>query len=119
MLDIKNVIQDMASLNVNKLHTSFVQFPKYLNPAIIKHKFKDKINQDLQELIDEFSYNENISDICRKIYDYFNKKECIEKDYKRFILYVNEADKLQHKSFNNYFKKFKIDFDSSEINYYE
>ena len=51
--------------------------------------------------------------------DYFNKKECIEKDYKRFILYVNEADKLQHKSFNNYFKKFKIDFDSSEINYYE
>ena len=116
MLDIENVITDMANLNVDKLHTSFVQFPTYINPTVIKHKFEQEIKTDLIHLIvDKFNDNSNIIDICRKILEYFDKKECIEEDYKRFIVYVKAADKMFEKEFNKHFTKYKINFDKNEI----
>jgi len=49
IMDIKNVYKYFLSLHLNNITTSIVYTPPYINPAIMMHKFKDEVLQDIAD----------------------------------------------------------------------
>lgn len=110
VLDIVRTVQDMYELPVNMLHHSFVQYPLYLDPAILDSRFKSYIIHSLDSLDNFFKeqpYNKKthtgmkIVSNLRKLY----KEDNSNKDslYNDFLYYVERMDKIKNQNFDEVF----------------
>jgi len=134
ILDIKNILLSLCSLDVNEISMSTVMTPRYINPAIAYRMFGNAILHDFVEIVGELeqlkekrlqegnfkkyrSYNhtqhefEDIRGALRDletIKTYILNHETIEKDIESFVVYANKIDKLWKKDFNKHFPRYKL-----------
>ena len=134
MLDIKNIIVSLASLNVNMISLSTVFTPKYINPAISYRMFGSAILDDINETLrslqlianerflqedhkehrawdDERGQFRDIEGAVRdiaEIKNYIQNHKTSSKDVKAFINYANKMDKLWNQNFNNCYEAYTL-----------
>jgi hypothetical protein len=132
-MDIENVFMSLLTLDIDRINSSIVYTPKYLNPSLIKLNFEEDFQKDLENLKVQI-YKESL----RRIKDkerwrrawrpevnyytdiYFARKavENIEKYvfntnlpnnlYNSFLHYIKKTDKIWNHNFNDYFVKYKM-----------
>ena len=122
ILDLKNTIIDMYSLPVDKLHKSFVQYPKYLDPIILKSRFLTDIYKDLSYLdsyFNEFSElglkRKTAYEILEHVRFLFQQNESNESDYQSFLYFIDRTDKIKNQNFDNCFRWTKEDLKNKPI----
>ena len=133
VMDIENVFMSLLTLDIDRINSSIVYTPKYLNPSLIKLNFEEDFQKDLENLKVQI-YKESL----RRIKDkerwrrawrpevnyytdiYFARKavENIEKYvfntnlpnnlYNSFLHYIKKTDKIWNHNFNDYFVKYKM-----------
>jgi len=134
ILDIKNILLSLCSLDVNEISMSTVMTPRYINPAIAYRMFGKAILHDFLEVAEELSqlktkriqqenyqtyrsYNpakHEFDDIRGALRDletiktYILNHETIEYDIESFVAYANKIDKLWNKDFNKHFPRYKL-----------
>lgn len=119
ILMFKESFYDMYFLNVDRLHNTFVQYPSYLDPSILKSRFFDKIQADLDHLMLFLNrqWDRNVKTdktrsgfkIVDTVKDLFAKTETIEQDYQKFLYYIDRMDTIKNQNFDDHFRITKVD----------
>lgn len=135
MLDIKNILTSLLSLNLNIVSMSVVYTPAYINPALAYRIFGKRILSDIASAVKAvkkiekkrlkvdgyqnhrgFDKEKNkFMDIyvllrdLERVKNYILHHKTEEKDKTAFIIYANRMDKLWKQNFNQYFKKYKLE----------
>lgn len=133
MMDIENIFLSILTLDIDRINTSIVYTPRYLNPSLIKHVFKNEMENDLKELKYKI-YQESIrrkkqkefhlrsyqpdmsmfSDLYYAIQAIENLETYIENTdlekelYDAFLVYIRKTDTIWNHNFNDYFKKYQF-----------
>lgn len=108
-LDIFNNVKDMLTLPVDKYHYSFVQYPEYLDPSVVKFYFFEHIIKEIKEAykISNLEKNElRKKSMQRMISDWFNFIDKSKTDlnlYKKFLYYVKRMDEIKNQNFDDNF----------------
>lgn len=115
VLDLKNSIIDMFNLNVDRLHHTIVQYPTYLDPSVLKSRFLNAINHDLDDIenfLKGMEYNYKIKttlEIVDKLRKVYTSSTTNEEDYERFCYYVERMDEIKKQNFDDCFPLTKND----------
>jgi len=135
MLDIKNILTSLLSLNLNTVSMSVVYTPAYINPALAYRIFGKRILADIASAVKairkiekkrlELEGYENHRGWNKKFNKFMDIHVCLrdldriknyilnhkteEKDKTAFIIYANRMDKLWKQNFNQYFTKYKLE----------
>ena len=149
MLDLKNILVSLCSLDVNEISMSTVFTPRYINPAVAYRMFGDAVLSDIHETAnallrikkqrkqmpnkedfrsytpssDDFADIEGCFKDLEQIKTYILNHPTEEKDVQAFLSYANKMDKLWKQDFNTSFPKYTLTKDSlvrnNSINYSE
>jgi len=132
IMDIENIFMSLLTLDIDRINSSIVYTPRYLNPSLLKLDFQEHIKEDIKDLKYKI-YKESIRRIKGKEYNrrawkpamnyfsdiYFAVKaiENIENYiantkaernlFESFLVYVRKTDNIWKHNFNNYFVKYK------------
>jgi MoaA/NifB/PqqE/SkfB family radical SAM enzyme len=135
IMDLENIFSSFFTLDVDRIDSSIVYTPRYLNPAVLNLHFKDDVYRDIQKTYKLIS-DENIrrrenmdvyaekrswsplknvfTDISsalvalKDIETYVINHQRSEDEYNSFIEYIKKTDKIWQRNFNDYMKKYKI-----------
>lgn len=133
MMDLENIFMSILTLDVDRINTSIVYTPRYLNPSLLKIYFENDIKKDLEDVIFKI-YKESIrrkknkefnlrsyqpemsmfSDLYWSIEALKNLETYVfnttaEKDlYDAFLVYVKKTDNIWEHNFNDHFQKYKF-----------
>lgn len=122
LLDIENIYRSIFPLNFEWVKTSLVQTPKYINPAILIHDFRDVLLEDFNKTISYIESLEtnlatrmSLEHYLKGLKKYlFNSPLPNYRDYNNFLLYISKTDKIWQQNFNDFYTKFKF-FDGELI----
>jgi len=108
MLDFYNVWEDFLSLEhlVTGYNASIVQTPRWLDPAVLMHDFKREIESEIKRTEELVKHNWSAARWVSYIEEYVLYKKTPYNDYNRFLVYINETDKLWKQDFNDYYKRY-------------
>ena len=121
LMDIENIYKSIYPLDFFAVKTALVQTPKYINPAILIHDFRDELLEDFNNAFEYIKSLPKSDKGCHPLsvrmslehYLVGLKKYLFEsplphyRDYNNFLLYIGKTDKLWNQNFNDHFKKFK------------
>lgn len=134
IMDIENIFMSLLELDIDRINSSIVYTPRYLNPSILNLNFKDFIKEDIKNLKYKI-YKESIrrknnngetdrrawkpksnrfSDIyyamraIENIENYIANTEATEDLYEAFLVYVRKTDTIWNHKFNDYFVNYKF-----------
>jgi organic radical activating enzyme len=116
MLTLKDSFYDMYFMQADKIHYTFVQYPTYLDPSILKSRFWSKIESDVAH-IEKFLTRTNKHSAKTKTGKYlvediralYAKSETKEEDYQKFLYYIDRMDKIKAQNFDDHFTLTKED----------
>lgn len=138
VLDLKNILVSLASLDVNEISMSTVFTPRYINPAVAYRMFGHTVISDIHEAADALmsikkkrmssSNKENYRSYIPEYNDYADISGCLrdlqdvktyilnhptkEGDVQAFLSYANKMDKLWKQNFNDVFPRWVLTKDS-------
>lgn len=108
LFDFEGTISDMATLPVDRLHHSFVQYPTYLSPTAIKDKTRivEIINQSTS-LSNSYSekINKSLNKMIHKTLEFIKSSNFNQEDYDALVYYTERMDKIKNQSFEQVYGK--------------
>jgi MoaA/NifB/PqqE/SkfB family radical SAM enzyme len=135
IMDIENAFASFLTLDVDRIESSMVYTPRYMNPSLMTLKFKNEVYQDIQntyKLINdektkrladlenykhlrswnpirrEFSDIESAFKAVKEIEQYvFNRQSKID-EYESFLVFIRKTDAIWQQNFNDHMKKYKF-----------
>jgi hypothetical protein len=121
MLDLRDSFYDMFFMQADKIHYTFVQYPTYLDPSVLKSRFLSKIEKDIAH-IEKFLSRANKHSpktktgklLVEDIKSLYKKSETKEDDYQKFIYYVDRMDNIKEQNFDDYFDLTKEDLHNAK-----
>ena len=117
MMDLGQLWGDFMDLDylVDTYDASIVQTPRYLDPAIMMHDFKEQMFDEIWLAKENTSHNLKALRCVEYIESYVLNKKTSYNDYNRFLQYIGETDKLFSKDFNKAFPCFEYDHETREL----
>lgn len=115
MLDIYDVFDSFLSLDCY-LDASIVQTPKYLNPSLIMHDFKEETEKDIMktyELVEKSANTyvkpwRNSKHWLDYIVNYVKNTKLSYNQFNKFLVYRKKSDEIWNQNFNDYFQNYQI-----------
>ena len=121
MLTFKDSFFDMFYLQADKIHYTFVQYPTYLDPSVLKSRYWPKIEKEVEYIEDFLSKANKNSEKIRKgkflvddVRALFTKSETKEEDYQKFLYYIDRMDKIKGQNFDDYYDLTKEDLHNAK-----
>ena len=132
LMDIVDIFESFLTLDVDRINSSIVYTPRYLNPALMMQKFKDYVLADIESartVIDKEKARRMSSDVTKfrswvkddaftdiytaylaldKIKQYVMNHKTEEKEFEALEVYIRKTDVLWKQNFNDYFNNYKI-----------
>jgi len=119
ILDIENIINDLLEAPIDRIHHSFVQYPKYLSMAVVP-KLKDLHAKtfEIEQKIDLINLSTTTEDklktkgkrrgVVKMLQEirHVTKKSALDTNLqKQFVYYANRMDKIKNTSFKDVYGK--------------
>lgn len=134
VMDIENVFMSLLELDIDRINSSIVYTPRYLNPSLLKLNFAEEIEKDITELKYKIykeslrrvkegeketrrSWSPNMkrfSDIyyatkaVENIETYITNTEANREMYESFLVYIRKSDSIWKHNFNDFFKNYQF-----------
>ena len=133
IMDIVDIFESLLTLDADRINSSIVYTPRYLNPALMMQQFKDSVLDDIEqarEVIDKeknrrlscgdftkfrsWVRDDSFSDIYTAYLALDNIKQYVlnhkteEKEFEALEVYIRKTDVLWKQNFNDYFTNYKI-----------
>lgn len=133
VMDIVDIFESLLTLDADRINSSIVYTPRYLNPALMMQEFRDDVLADIElarTVIDKektrrmsggdvtkfrsWLRDDAFSDIYTAYLALDNIKQYVmnhrteEKEFEALEVYIRKTDILWKQNFNDYFTNYKI-----------